>query len=160
MTNDQLQPMPDDWQRALAVVPHPDDIEIGASGAVASWTKAGKHVAYLLLSSGEAGIDSLEPDDAGPVRRAEQEASARVVGVEQVTFLDHPDGVIESGAALRRDIALALRAHRPDLVIGFNHHEQAWGGKRNSADHRNAGHALLDAVADAGNRWIFPQEGL
>ena len=30
-----LQPFPDDWQRGLAVVAHPDDMEYGAASAVA-----------------------------------------------------------------------------------------------------------------------------
>jgi LmbE family N-acetylglucosaminyl deacetylase len=152
----QLEPMPTDWTRALAVVAHPDDIEIGAAGAVAAWTKAGKQVSYLLLTSGEAGIDGLPPAQAGPVRQAEQVASAGVVGVTDVEFLGYPDGVLEYGPALRRDIATAVRRHRPELVLTFNHHDAAFGGKRNSADHRNAGRAVLDAVSDAGNRWIFP----
>lgn len=157
---EQLEPMPTDWTRALAVVAHPDDIEIGASGAVAAWTKAGRTVSYLILSSGEAGIDSMPPEEVAPLRRAEQRAGAGVVGVAEVTFLEHPDGVIEAGPVLRRDIAHALRRHRPELVLGFNHRPEAFGGKRNSADHRNVGTALIDAVADAGNRWVFPQPGL
>lgn len=149
-----LEPLPADWTRALAVVAHPDDIEIGASGAVAAWTKEGKSVAYLLLTSGEAGIDDMSPQEAGPVRRGEQIASAAVVGVSDVTFLEHPDGVLEGGVRLRADIAHALRRHRPELVLGFNYRPEAFGGKRNSADHRHTGTALIDAVADAGNRWI------
>ncbi|MEU6304896.1 PIG-L family deacetylase, partial [Streptomyces chartreusis] len=37
----QLQAMPEDWQRALAVVAHPDDLEYGCSAAIAAWTDAG-----------------------------------------------------------------------------------------------------------------------
>ncbi|MFD8121865.1 hypothetical protein ACFV3T_12320, partial [Streptomyces albidoflavus] len=29
---EQLAPMPEDWQRALAVVAHPDDLEYGCAG--------------------------------------------------------------------------------------------------------------------------------
>lgn len=157
---DQLQPMVTDWTRALAVVAHPDDVEFGAAGAVAAWTAEGKDVAYLLLTRGEAGIDGMEPARAAEVREAEQRASAKLVGVGEVEFLDHQDGVIEYGVDLRRDIAHALRRHRPELVVGFNHHDTFPGGKRNSADHRHTGQALFDAVADAGNRWIFPDPEL
>jgi len=146
-----------DWTRALAVVAHPDDIEFGAAGAVAVWTAAGKSVAYFLLTRGEAGIDSLEPAKAAEVREAEQHASAQIVGVTDVEFLDHPDGVIEYGVALRRDITAAIRRSRPDLIVMFNHHDTFPGGKRNSPDHRHTGLAVLDAVGDAGNRWIFPE---
>lgn len=72
-------------------------------------------------------------------------------------FLDHRDGVIEYGIPLRRDIAAAIRRHRPELVITLNHRD-TWGGVAwNSPDHRAVGRAALDAAADAGNRWIFPE---
>lgn len=154
----RLQPMPDDWQRALAVVAHPDDMEYGAAAAVAEWTAAGKEVAYLLVTRGEAGIDVLEPVECRRVREAEQMASAGAVGVSEVQFLDHRDGVIEEGVALRRDIAAVVRGRRPELVITINH-RATWGPHSwNTPDHRAVGRAVLDAVGDAGNRWIFPEQ--
>ena len=155
--NDQLKPMPDDWQRALAVVAHPDDLEYGCSAAIAGWTDAGREVAYVLATRGEAGIDTLEPEKCGPLREQEQRASAAVVGVSEVDFLDHRDGVIEYGTALRRDIAAAIRRHRPELLITLNHRD-TWGGVAwNTPDHVAVGRATLDAAGDAGNRWIFPE---
>jgi LmbE family N-acetylglucosaminyl deacetylase len=154
---EQLHPMPDDWQRALAVVAHPDDLEYGCSAAVAGWTDSGRDVAYLLASRGEAGIDTIEPAACAPLREREQRASAAVVGVSAVEFLDHKDGVIEYGTGLRRDIAAAIRRHRPELVITLNHRD-TWGGLVwNTPDHRAVGRATLDAAGDAGNRWIFPE---
>lgn len=149
-------PLPEDWDRALAVVAHPDDLEYGAAGAVARWTRQGKSVAYLLVTRGEAGIDGLPPHEAGPLRVREQLAGAAVVGVSAVEFLDHPDGTVEYGLPLRRDIAAAIRRHRPELVITGNHHPTFPGGALNTADHRVVGQAVVDAVRDAANRWVFP----
>jgi LmbE family N-acetylglucosaminyl deacetylase len=158
-----LASMPEDWQRALAIAAHPDDLEYGAAAAVAVWTSTGRQVSYLMVTRGEAGIDGIAPEQAAPLREQEQRAAAVEVGVTTVEFLDHRDGVIESGLVLRRDLARAVRRHRPELVITLNHHDY-WGfGGWNSADHRAVGRAVLDAVADAGNRWIFPEligEGL
>lgn len=152
----QLPPMPEDWTRALAVVAHPDDLEYGCAAAIAAWTDAGREIAYLLVTRGEAGIDTLEPRECGPLREREQRASAAVVGVSSVEFLDHHDGVVEYGPALRRDIAAAIRRHRPELVITLNHRD-TWGGVAwNTPDHVAVGRATLDAASDAGNRWIFP----
>ena len=152
-----LPPLPDDWQRALAVVAHPDDLEYGCSAAIAAWTDSGREVAYVLATRGEAGIDSLDPAVCGALREREQRASAAVVGVTAVEFLDHRDGVIEYGPALRQDIAAAIRRHRPELVLTLNHRD-TWGGAAwNSPDHVAVGRATLDAAADAGNRWIFPE---
>lgn len=157
-TSGDLKPMPEDWQRALAVVAHPDDLEYGAASAIAGWTDAGRDVAYLLVTRGEAGIAGLPPTRAAPLREAEQRASAALVGVSTVEFLDHSDGVVEYGVALRRDIARAIRRHRPELVITLNHRDN-WpgGGNWNTPDHRAVGTAVLDAVGDAGNEWIFPE---
>jgi LmbE family N-acetylglucosaminyl deacetylase len=153
-------PLPEDWSRALAVVAHPDDLEYGASGAIARWTAEGRTVTYLLVTRGEAGIDTLAPAECGPVREAEQRAAARVVGVDVVEFLDHADGTVEYGPALRRDIAHAIRRHQPELVITGNHRDSWSGGGANTPDHRAVGQAAIDAVADAGNRWLFPEPGL
>src|ERR1700757_2013759 len=100
-----MEPMPEDWERAVAVVAHPDDLEYGAASAVARWTGQGKDVVYVLATSGEAGIDGLDPAAAGPPREQEERASAALVGVHAVDFLGHPDGLVEAGLALRRDIA-------------------------------------------------------
>ncbi|MEV6106503.1 PIG-L deacetylase family protein [Streptomyces sp. NPDC051940] len=155
-----LQEMPDDWERALAIVAHPDDLEYGAAAAISHWADQGKQIAYLLVTRGEAGIDGMDPEEAARVREEEQRASASVVGVSAVEFLDHRDGVIEEGLPLRRDLAAAIRRHRPELLITLNHHD-TWGTGPgswwNTPDHRVVGRAVLDAAGDAGNRWIFPE---
>ncbi|MGY1615564.1 PIG-L deacetylase family protein [Geodermatophilus sp. SYSU D00691] len=154
-------PMPDDWQRALVVAAHPDDIEYGAAAAVAVWTAAGKEVHYLLATRGEAGIAGMPPAEAGPLREEEERRSAAVVGVREVEFLDHRDGVLEYGPPLRRDLAGAIRRHRPELVVTM-HGGDTWTppgvspAALNSADHRALTRSVLDAVADAANEWIFP----
>lgn len=155
----ELDHLPEDWDRALAVVAHPDDLEYGAASAIARWTDQGKHVAYCLVTSGEAGIDSLPPDECGRIRQAEERASAAVVGVTEVEFLAHPDGLVEANVALRRDLAMAIRRHRPDVVVSINFRESFAFPGLNHADHRNTGWALLDAVRDAANRWLFPGAG-
>ncbi|MEV6522718.1 PIG-L deacetylase family protein [Longispora sp. NPDC051575] len=154
-----LTPVPEDWTRALGIVAHPDDLEYGGAGAVARWTAQGKWVGYVMVSRGEAGIAGLSPAECAPLRSVEQVASARLVGVDTVEFLDHPDGIIEYGVPLRRDITAAIRRHRPEVLITLNHRTSWPFGNRNSPDHRNVGEAVLDAVGDAGNEWIFPEAG-
>jgi LmbE family N-acetylglucosaminyl deacetylase len=158
MTEPRPEPyeaLPEDWDRALAIVAHPDDLEYGAAAAVARWTRQGKHVTYCMVTSGEAGIDAIEPDKCRPLREAEQIESARIVGVDTVEFLGFPDGVIEYGLPLRRDLSRVIRRHRPDIVITGNFRD-TWGGiMLNQADHIATGRAVVDAVRDAGNRWVF-----
>ena len=148
-----LQPLPMDWTRALVVVAHPDDMEFGSAAAVAAWTAAGKDVRYVVATRGEAGIDGIAPAEAGPIREMEQRNSAKIVGVSTVEFLDHRDGEIEYGRALRDDVVRAIRRHRPELVVAYNHHDLTYSGKWNTADHRHTGRAVLDAISAAANRW-------
>jgi LmbE family N-acetylglucosaminyl deacetylase len=150
-----LQPLNEDWERALCVVAHPDDMEFGAAAAVARWTGQGKKVVYCMVTSGEAGIDGMLPDESRVVREAEQVASARVVGVDEVHFLRLPDGVLEYGVDLRRAIAAEVRLQRPEIVITNNFRDTYGGTNLNQADHIATGKATLDAVRDAGNRWVF-----
>jgi LmbE family N-acetylglucosaminyl deacetylase len=105
----------------------------------------------------------MHPDEAAPLREAEERAGAREVGVDIVEFLDHRDGVVEGGPPLRRDIVRAIRRHRPEVLISGAFSVRMVGGMTNQADHRVVGLAALDAARDAGNRWIFPEladEGL
>src|SRR6266496_4499123 len=155
-----MDPMPEDWDRAVAVVAHPDDLEYGAAAAVARWTGQGKHVAYVLATEGEAGIEGMAPDVVGPLRLEEERRSASLVGVTDVDFLGHPDGLVEYGVPLRRDLAAALRRHKPDVVITMSF-DLTWGeeGPVNHSDHRAVGLATLDASRDAANSWVFPETG-
>lgn len=158
MTADQpppLEPVSESWDSALAVVAHPDDLEYGAASAVGRWTGQGKHIAYCLATSGEAGIDGMPPEEAGPAREAEERASAKIVGVDSVEFLGLPDGMLEYGLPLRREIAAAIRRHRSDVVISMNRRETFGPGALNQADHIAVGAAVIDAVRDAANRWVF-----
>jgi LmbE family N-acetylglucosaminyl deacetylase len=155
-----MRPMPEDWERAVAVVAHPDDLEYGVASAVARWTAQGKQVAYVLATRGEAGIAGMAPDKAGPLRMEEERRSAAIVGVGEVEFLSHSDGLVEYGVPLRRDLAAAFRRLNPEMVITMSF-DLTWGeeGPVNHADHRAVGLAVLDACRDAANRWVFPEAG-
>lgn len=164
MADELLPRVPSEhFERVLCVVAHPDDMEYGASAAVAAWTAAGVEVRYLLLTKGEAGIDTMKPEDCAAARMEEQRTGCRAVGVEQVDFLDHPDGMLVSGLHVRHDIARAIRAFKPDAVVTGSW-DVEFMGMLNQSDHRVAGLATLDAIRDAGNRWVFrdllEQDGL
>src|SRR3974390_332573 len=110
MANALVQPLADGaFSRVLCVVAHPDDVEYGMSSAVAAWTARGVDVTYLLLTRGEAGMDRSPPEQPAQLRTEEQIAGSQVVGVSEVDFLDHRDGVLEYSLAMRRDIARVIR---------------------------------------------------
>src|SRR3954451_23461989 len=157
MATDLVPPFSDDdFRRVLCVVAHPDDVEYGTSSAVAAWTARGVEVAYLLLTRGEAGMDASRPEQTAALRLREQVAASAAVGVSQVGFLDYPDGVLVYSLEMRRDIARTVRQQRPDAVL-VGTWEVEFAAGLNQADHRVAGLASVDAVRDAGNRWVFPE---
>jgi LmbE family N-acetylglucosaminyl deacetylase len=138
---------------ALVVTAHPDDVDFGAAGTVASWTAAGTVVHYCVCTSGEAsGVDIAE------TRRAEQRAAADLLGVDSVTFLDHPDGAVTASIALRRDIARVIRQVRPDRVLTWSP-EFNWDHVATThPDHRAVGTATFAAVyPDARNPQAHPE---
>ena len=158
-----LGAFPSDIERVLCVAAHPDDLEYGIACAAARWTAEGTEVVYVLATSGEAGITSMPPLEAGPLREQEERDGAALVGVTKVEFLGHPDGSVANDLTLRHDLARAIRRHRPDVLASINFRDQFGPGSFNHVDHRNVGVALLDAARDAANPWMFPEleaEGL
>ncbi len=153
-------------KRALVVVAHPDDVDFGSAGTIATLTSKGVDVAYCLVTSGDAGGDgsTLTREERSEIRETEQRAAAREVGVTNITFLRWPDGQVEPTLLLRREIARVIRTHRPDLVITQSP-ERNWERIRAShPDHMASGEATMRAVyPDARNPHAFPEllrEGL
>ncbi|MGO2648873.1 MAG: PIG-L deacetylase family protein [Brevibacterium aurantiacum] len=144
----------DDVTRLLCIVAHPDDMEYGASAAVAKWTDQGKPVSYLLLTRGEAGIRDMNPEKVAPLRADEQRQACTIVGVEDLEILEIPDGLLEPNLELRHAIAKKIRQFKPDAVMVTNWElNMPWG--LNHVDHRAAGIATVDAIRDADNPWVF-----
>jgi LmbE family N-acetylglucosaminyl deacetylase len=146
-------------RRVLVVVAHPDDIDFGTAGTVATLTAAGATVTYCLVTSGEAGPpEDMDRDELRATREAEQRAAAAAVGVDDVRFLGHPDGRVEANLALRRDISRVIRQVRPDLVISQSA-DRLWDRMYFShPDHLATGEATACAVyPDARNPWAHPE---
>ena len=156
----------DDVRSALVVAAHPDDVDFGAAGTVASWTAAGIAVTYCICTSGEASGD-VDRDAAEMVRtrEAEQRAAAAQVGVSDVVFLRHPDGALTASLELRRDITRVIRQVRPDRVLAWSP-EINWERIATAhPDHRASGEAAFAAVfPDSRNphahRTLLDDEGL
>ncbi len=154
-------------ERALVVVAHPDDLDFGAGGTIATWTAAGTEVAYCVITDGDAGgFDPAVPrEQIGGIRQAEQRAAGKELGVDDVTFLGYPDGRLEVSFDLRRDISRVIRQKRPQRVL-VQSPERSWvriGASH--PDHLAAGEAALCAVyPDARNPFthveLLRDEGL
>jgi LmbE family N-acetylglucosaminyl deacetylase len=146
-------------ERALVVTAHPDDVDFGAAGTVASWTAAGTVVTYCLVTSGDAGgFDDTPREEMAALREAEQRDAAAAVGVSDLVFLGHRDGAVTVTPELRRDIARVVRRVRPQRVLTQS---PEWFWERLGAshpDHRATGEAALVAVyPDARNPFAYPE---
>jgi LmbE family N-acetylglucosaminyl deacetylase len=152
--------------RVLVVMAHPDDVDFGAAGTVATWTDEGLDVVYCIVTDGEAGGSdrSVSRADMAALRREEQTAAAKVVGVTQLHFLGHPDGRLQPTLELRRDISRVIRIVQPTRVITQSPERNFQRIYASHPDHLAAGEATLCAVyPDARNPFSFPElldEGL
>ncbi|MBT2224409.1 PIG-L deacetylase family protein [Nonomuraea sp. NEAU-A123] len=146
--------------RVLVVTAHPDDADFGAAGTVALFVDRGVEVTYLLVTDGDAGGNERTLDNTGmaELRRTEQTAAAKAVGVTDVRFLGHADGTVVPSLALRKDIARVIRQVRPDLVITHHPERNYQFIAPSHPDHRAVGGSTLDAVyPDARNPYAFPE---
>jgi LmbE family N-acetylglucosaminyl deacetylase len=134
----------------LGIAAHPDDLDFGASGALAKYAAAGAAVHYLLLTDGSKGSSDrkISSDELIKMRQEEQQAAVKVIGGVGVQFLSYPDGMLEVTMDLKRDIVKVIRTIRPDVVVTMDPSMlyDADRGFINHPDHRAAGQATLDAV--------------
>ena len=149
----------DDVERVLVVTAHPDDVDFGAAGTVATWTRAGIEVAYCIATRGDAGgFDDTPREQMSALREAEQRAAAAAVGVTDVTFLDHPDGAVYVTHELRRDITREIRRFRPDRVLTQSPVRDWTRLGPSHPDHLHVGEATYCAVyPDARNAFAHPE---
>jgi LmbE family N-acetylglucosaminyl deacetylase len=154
-------------ESAMVIVAHPDDIEFGCAGTMARWVKAGTRIAYVICTSGDVGIaeESLTREEAGQIRETEQREAARITGVNEVIFLQEPDGLLQPTLGLRKKLVREIRRFRPEVVV-CNDPSALWVRDNyiNHPDHRAAATAAIDAVFPAaGQPHLFrelEQEGL
>lgn len=142
--------------RVMVIGAHPDDPEFGCAGTIVKWAQAGKHITYVLLTSGDKGSSDpeLHPGRLAGRREGEQRAAATELGVEEVIFLRRPDGLLENTLDLRRELCNIVRQHRPHIVVTID----PWRIYQLHPDHRAAGQAALDAVWAAREWYIFPEQ--
>lgn len=151
----------------MVVVAHPDDADFGPAATAARWIDLGSTGWLVCCTSGDAGGEDPDRDplELAAEREAEQDAAARIVGYEGVTYLHQPDGALANDLALREMLVREIRTFRPDAVLATDPEVLFYGdGGVNHTDHRAAGMAAVDAVYPAArNPMAFPwlaREGL
>ena len=146
--------------RILVIAAHPDDVDFGTAATIATWTDAGLDVIYCIVTDGDAGGSdrSVSRADMAVLRRAEQTAAAKCVGVSDLRFLGYPDGRVEATLALRKDLARVIRQVQPGRVVCPSPERNFARVGASHPDHRAVGSAAMDAVyPDARNPFAFPE---
>jgi LmbE family N-acetylglucosaminyl deacetylase len=163
-----VQPLPAaDVERVLVVTAHPDDVDFGASGTLATWNAQGLEIVLCVITDGDAGgFDPNVPrTDIPGIRRAEQRAAAKHWGAKDVVFLGYRDGELTVSHELRRDISRVIRQVKPRRML-IQSPERSWERVHAShPDHLAAGEAAIQAVyPDARNPFahtsLLADEGL
>ena len=155
------------YRRGMVVFAHADDAEYGCAGTVAKWCREGMEVVYVVCTDGSKGSSDphMTPERLVDIRRNEQIAAGKVLGLKQVVFLGYEDSLVQPTLELRRDIAREIRRHRPDILICPSPlRNLKTTGYVGHPDHLAVGEATLAAVFPAArDRMTFPElleEGL
>ncbi len=147
--------------RVMGIFAHPDDPEFFCGGTFARWAAEGRHITFVLATSGDKGSNdrAITSEELLSVRETEERAAAARLGVKEVIFLRHPDGELQPTLELRRQLARLIRLKTPDIVV-TNDPTARWYGTHyiNHPDHRAIGDAVLDAVFPAARDHLaFPE---
>lgn len=146
--------------RILVVMAHPDDVDFGCGGTIATWTDAGIEVVYCVVTDGDAGGSDpgVPRHEISGLRRAEQRKAAAAVGVTEVEFLGYPDGRLAVSFDLRRDITRMIRGYRPDRMLIPSPERDLRNMYVSHPDHLAAGEAAICAIyPDARNPFAYPE---
>ncbi|MCB1168036.1 MAG: PIG-L family deacetylase [Leptospiraceae bacterium] len=97
--------------RILCMGAHPDDVELGMGGTVASLVRRKHEVLILDLTNGEP-----TPHGSPEIRARESKAAAKALGAPRKT-LDMPNRYLEETIENRKKLAAEIRAFRPDYLF-------------------------------------------
>lgn len=104
--------------RILTLSAHPDDDTIGAAGTLALATQAGAQVTAVVATNGEASVGTgKSPALVGHARTDDARAAFMHLGIDDVRFLDRPDGALEDDTDLTALLAEVLRDVQPDVIF-------------------------------------------
>ncbi|MEQ9405032.1 MAG: bacillithiol biosynthesis deacetylase BshB1 [Cyclobacteriaceae bacterium] len=96
----------------LAIVAHPDDVELSFGGTLLVHQKAGYKTGIVDLTKGELGTRGT-PE----IRSQEAEAAGRILKLSARENLGLPDGFFENSKESQLKVAGMIRKYRPKLVI-------------------------------------------
>jgi LmbE family N-acetylglucosaminyl deacetylase len=100
----------------LALMAHPDDIEITCAGTLVLLRRAGWDVHMATMTPGDLGSSTLGAEAIAEVRRGEAAAAAALLDAPY-TCLEYRDLTITCDADSKRRVSAFLRTVGPDLLL-------------------------------------------
>lgn len=151
-------PRIESFERFLFVGPHPDDIEIGAGATIKRLADEGKKIAFLICTDGRYGdgnASGFSREELVAMRKEESLASAKYLGVNDVTFLDLSDGAFYQEEELLKGIIKKVSEFKPDVIFGPDY----FVASESHPDHLRVGNAVRTAGFMAPYPGIMEQYG-
>lgn len=149
-------------QKILVILAHPDDPEFFLGATIARWTRQGHKVVYYLLTRGDKGTQdrNILSEELVKIREGEQRAAAHILGVDEVHFLENPDGFLTLTTDLRREVTRIIRKEKPDILVTSDPTNYFPNDNMsiNHPDHRTAGEIVIESYFPAaGNPKFFSE---
>lgn len=136
-------------ERVMGIFAHPDDPEFFSGATFARWAAEGVHITFIVATSGDKGSEdpTMTHEKLAAIREEEERNAAKALGVQEVIFLQYPDGELQPTLELRRDLTRLIRLKKPDTVVTCDP-TVYWRGTTsiNHPDHRAIGAATLESV--------------
>ncbi len=110
-------------EKWLFIAPHDDDIVIGAGLLLQQAVRQRKPIKILITTDGSMGYcDLTEKDSIVEIRRRETLASFKILGIEEVEWLDYPDANLmrHIGRRPAPEPRTAPAPPAPDEIAGFS----------------------------------------
>ncbi len=135
----------------LGVNAHPDDLDFAAGATIAKAVKAGATVYYVVYTNGNkgnAGNRNLTPRELVSIRKKEERAAIKVLGVKDVFFFGYNDCELIPNLAAKKKLVRLIRKLKPDVVMGLDpsRYYSTFRNFVHHLDHRAVGEITIDAV--------------
>ncbi|WP_282154450.1 PIG-L deacetylase family protein [Cytobacillus gottheilii] len=125
----------------LVLAPHVDDETIGLGGTILKHVKNGQQVTVAYITDGAGSVSALSKSELMQKRKDEAYEVQKLLGFQNLVFLDFPDGAIESNAQTRAAFEKLIDETKPGIIYCTTFIDC-------HRDHVATGRILADVIAD------------